>query len=176
MKKTKQKNKVKIRPADSDVFEILKRLEQSKKAKAEVKRVVKKKAKVEKVEVDKPRKAKDKLIAFYDSKRAYEAGLAAVDYDELYSYLGKENKAGAYKAESLMENDRVADTQLTEEELETIIRREQTNAMIRNSYDPTTVEEKEKYKAWKTVNRLWNMIKIDMCGVGNTGAANFFYV
>ena len=75
-----------------------------------------------------------------------------------------------------MENDRVADTQLTEEELETIIRREQTNAMIRNSYDPITIEEKEKYKAWKTVNRLWNMIKIDMCGVGNTGAANFFYV
>ena len=39
-----------------------------------------------------------------------------------------------------------------------------------------SIEEKERFKYWKQFNTMWNMIKIDMAGVGNNSGRGAFYI
>ncbi|MBR9691421.1 hypothetical protein GOV06_01420, partial [Candidatus Woesearchaeota archaeon] len=74
-----------------------------------------------------------------------------------------------------LKQDFGSDNSLSEEELERIIKREQISAMINNSLDRPDVDEKEKYTYWKELNKMWNMIRIDMQLVANNSGRGVFY-
>ena len=65
--------------------------------------------------------------------------------------------------------------ELSVDELERIISKEQTNIMLGNNLEHIDIEEKEKYRYWRTFNKLLNMIKIELLSIGS-GATGVFYI
>lgn len=182
MKRIKQELKTRSEKGNKKIVdhekikEILRQLE---KVKAEPTKKEQKTGPKEIKEIEEPKKAEKRLnlgLMYEINKSLYEQSIKQLDYGKLFSYVGKEYK-DPYQAfiEELKKYSILKDNSLTEEQLERIIRREQTNIMLGNSMDRIDVDEKEKYKYWKMCNRLMNMIKIDIAKVGE-GAAGVFYV
>jgi len=184
MKKPKIKKAAKT-AANSDkseaIKEILRKIQQAKKIKEKVKTVSEKKPESEakeKKQAEKPKNIDYQNKAKLDYLRSMLYGAShSIDYEKLFNYMGKEYK-DPYK--SFMQEIKQTgsnSSELTEEQLERIIRREQTDIMLGKATDRpfTSIEEKEKFKYWKETHRFWNMIKIDMLSVGN-GVPGIFYI
>ena len=170
-KKVKKQKRFNISPSSSDkekaIQEILRNIQQAKKVKEKIKQVTKKK------KIPKPKeKPKTQSPAKLDYQRAQlYAQQKQLDYGKLFAYLGNRQES-PYQAYIKAQKEEKKSTELTEEQLERIIRREQTDCMLGKFLDQPfeSIEEKEQFKYWKECNRFWNMVKIDMVGVGNNGA------
>ena len=103
----------------------------------------------------------------------------SLDYDKLYSHMGKPGKDPYQQFLDSMKaagRDELGDRNiLTEEELERIIKTEMTTHFLGGVLERSPMEEREKYKHWKQFNFLMNMIKIDMMGLGYGAVAVNFY-
>jgi hypothetical protein len=186
--KQKKRNKTAKKNSDSDISELLKQIVVEtilkEKPQAKPKRAKKPKAIKVKTAEPKDKKAQDKgnSISYRSqAKLDYQRSLMysraeALSYEKLFDYMGKPY-VNPYRSfvESFKESRPQYSEGLTEEELERIIKREQINIMLRNSTDQMNIDEKEKYKYWKTCNMFMNMLKIELLRVGE-GATGVMYV
>ncbi|MBD3355406.1 hypothetical protein GF361_05515 [Candidatus Woesearchaeota archaeon] len=159
----------------SDIYEIIKEINKEKKKQKKSKEPEEEKEPKTKDRPEKPnteeKPEKEEINQQYQEENFYNQ--KQLDYNKLFNF-----KNNIYKQEydsPIKKQEEEKTSEMTAEELEKIIRKEQINMMIGNNLDRPDAEEKEKYRYWAKCNRLMNMILIDENMVGNT-IPGVFYV